>query len=163
LRLPKIPGVNTPHEVNLAWRLDFGPQWKQGIITMEPPKVGKSFTMLITQVDQDGNDLGKVHLPELSVTLATYTGWNLHDPSIGAPDQRTSFLRSCIPFAKDATLRQKSGDPRPSIAEHYTSRDQYIGKYTEAAMKLIRERFVLAEDLSSVVERGQQEWVGFTK
>ena len=163
LQFPKIAGVNTPHEVSLAWRLDFGPQWKQAIITTEPPKEGKAFTVLVPQVDQDGNDLGGVRLPELSVPLATYTGWNLRDPSIGAPDQRTSFLGSCIPFAKDAMLRQKSGDPRPSIAERYTSRDQYMGKYAEAAMKLVQQRFMLAEDLSSVLERGQQEWAQFTK
>jgi hypothetical protein len=163
LRFPKIPSVNTPHEVSPAWHLDFGPQWRQGIITAEPPKVGKAFTVLVPQVDQDGNDLGGVRLPELSVPLATYTGWNVRDPLIGAPDQRTSFLGSCIPFAKDATLRQKSGDPRPSIAERYTSRDQYMGKYTEAAMRLIRQRFMLAEDLSSVLERGLQEWEEFTK
>ena len=163
LRFPKIPGVNTPHEISTAWHLDFGPQWKQGIIVTEPPKVGKAFTVLVPQVDQDGNDLGGVRLPELSVPLATYTGWNLRDPSIGAPDQRTSFLGSCIPFAKDTASRQKSGDPRLSIAERYASRDEYMGKYAEAAMKLIRQRFMLPEDLPSVLERGQQEWQEFTK
>jgi Alpha/beta hydrolase domain len=163
LRIPKIPGVNTPYEVNLAWHLDFGPQWKQGIITNEPPKVGKAFTVLVPQVNQDGNDLGGVRLPELSVPLATYTGWNLRDPSIGAPDQRTSFLGSCIPFAKTAALREKSGDPRLSIAERYSTRNEYMGKYVEAAMKLIQQRFMLSEDLSAVLERGRLEWDEFTK
>ena len=36
---PKIPGVNKPHEVSLAYHLDFGPQWKEGIVSIEPPKV----------------------------------------------------------------------------------------------------------------------------
>ena len=155
--------MNTPHEVSVAWHLDFGAQWKQGIITNEPPKVGKAFTVLVPQVDQDGNDLGGVRLPEVSVPLATYTGWNLRDPSIGAPDQRTSFLGSCIPFAKNAALRQKSGDPRLSIPERYSSREEYMGKYAEAAMKLIRQRFMLSDDLSAVLERGRQEWGEFTK
>jgi hypothetical protein len=163
LRFPKLPGVNTPHEVSLAWHLDFGPQSKQGIITNEPPKVGKAFTVLVPQVDQDGNDLGGVRLPELSVPLATYTGWNLRDPSIGAPDQRTSFLGSYIPFAKTTALRQKSGDPRLSIAERYSSRDGYMGKYAEAAMKLIRQRFLLEEDLPAILDRGGQEWDEETK
>lgn len=163
LRFPKIPGVNTPYEVSLAWHLDFGPQWKQGIVTNEPPKVGKAFTVLVPQVDQDGNDLGGVRLPQLSVPLATYTGWNLRDPAIGAADQRTSFLGSCIPFAKTAALRQQAGDPRLSVVERYGSREEYMGKYGEAALKLIQQRFMLAEDLSSVMERGRQEWEEFTK
>ena len=155
---PKIPGVNLPHEFNVAYRLDFGPQWRQGIVSQEPPKVGKAFRGLVPQSDPDGNDLGGVRLPELQVPLATYTGWNLRDPSIGAPDRRLSFIGSFIPFAKTAQERQQSGDPRPSIAERYSSREQYLGKYAEAAVKLIEQRFLLSEDLAAVLARGQQEW-----
>jgi hypothetical protein len=155
---PKIEGVNTPHDVSLAYHLDFGPQWKAGIISNEPPKVGEPFPVLVPQSDADGNDLGGVRLPELQVPLATYTGWNLRDPSIGAPDRRLSFLGSFIPFARTASEREKSGDPRPSIAERYASREQYMGKFAEAAMSLIHERFLLREDLPAVLERGQREW-----
>ena len=155
---PRIPGVNTPHEMNLAYHLDFGSQWRWGIISNEPPKVGKTFSVLVPQTDADGNDLGGVRLPELQVPLATYTGWNLRDPSIGAPDLRLSFLGSFLPFARDASEREKSGDPRRSVAERYVSREQYMGKFAEAAMNLIKERFLLREDLTAVLERGQREW-----
>ena len=155
---PKIPGVNKPHEVSLAFHLDFGPQWKEGIVSLEPPKVGKPFAVLVPQADVDGNDLGGVSLPELQVPLATYTGWNLRDPRIGAGDLRLSFYGSFIPFAKTAAEREKSGDPRLSIAERYASREQYLGKFAEAAMKLIHERFLLPEDLLPVLERGEREW-----
>lgn len=155
---PEIPGVNKPHEASLAYHLDFGPQWKEGIVSIEPPKVGKPFPVLVPQSDADGNDRGGVSLPELQVPLATYTGWNLRDPSIGAGDLRLSFYGSFIPFAKTAVEREKSGDPRLSIAERYTSREQYMGKFAEAAMKLIQERFLLREDLPAVLERGEREW-----
>jgi hypothetical protein len=155
---PKIPGLNTPHEVSLAYHLDFGAQWKSGIISNEPPKVGKPFAVLVPQTDADGNDMGGVRLPELQAPLATYTGWNLRDPSIGAPDLRVSFLGSFIPLARTAAEREKSGDPRLSVAERYGSREQYMSKFSEAAMKLIKERFLLQEDLPAVLERGQREW-----
>ena len=155
---PRIPGVNTPHEMNLAYHLDFGSQWRSGIVSNEPPKVGKTFSVLVPQTDADGNDLGGVRLPELQAPLATYTGWNLRDPSIGAPDLRLSFLGSFLPFARSASEREKSGDPRPSVAERYLSREEYMGKFAEAAMKLIKERFLLREDLTAVLERGQREW-----
>jgi len=102
--------------------------------------------------------LGGVRLPELQVPLATYTGCNLRDPSIRAPDLRLSFLGSFIPFARDASEREKSGDLRPSVAERYVSREEYMGKFAEAAMNLIKERFLLREDLPAVLERGQREW-----
>jgi hypothetical protein len=155
---PKIPGVNKPHEVSLAFHLDFGPQWKEGIVSLEPPKVGKPFAVLVPQADVDGNDVGGVSLPELQVPLATYTGWNLRDPRIGAGDWRLSFYGSFIPFLKTAAEREKSGDPRLSVAERYASREQYLGKFAEAAMKLIHERFLLPEDLPAVLERGEREW-----
>ncbi len=124
----------------------------------EPPKVGAVFPALIPQSDADGNDLGGVRLPELQVPLATYTGWNLRDPSIGAPDQRVSFLGSFIPFPKTAQERKQSGDPRLSIAERYASREQYIERFRVAAKKLVQQRFLLEEDLSAIVARGQREW-----
>ncbi|MGC2696441.1 MAG: alpha/beta hydrolase domain-containing protein [Candidatus Angelobacter sp.] len=157
-KFPKILGVNTPHEESMAYRLDFGPQWKQGIITNEPAKVGKPFAGFVPQADRDGNDLGGVRLPELQVPLATYTGWNLRDPSIGAPEQRVSFLGSWVPLAKTAQERENAGDPRPSIAERYASRDEYMNKFEQAAKKLIEQRFLLQEDLPAVLDRGQLEW-----
>ncbi len=155
---PKIPGVNKPHEASLAYHLDFGPRWNEGIVSFQPPRVGKPFPILVPQVNSDGNDLGGVRLPELQVPLATYTGWNLRDPGIGASDLRLSFYGSFIPFAKTAAEREKTGDPRLSVAERYSSREEYMGKFAEAAMKLIHERFLLPQDLPALLVRGNLEW-----
>ena len=75
---------------------------------------------------------------------------------------RLSFYGSFIPFAKTTAEREKSGDPRLSIAERYISRDEYMGKFAEAAMKLIHERFLLREDLPALLERGEREWAEVT-
>jgi hypothetical protein len=170
---PKIPGVNIPHEVSMAYHIEREIQFhsltlqKKGttaaigpaqIVVVEPPRVGNSFSVLVPQSDADGNDLGGVRLPELQVPLATYTGWNLRDPAIGAPEQRVSFLGSWIPLAKTAEERKKSGDPRLSIAERYASREVYMTKFEEAAKKLIDQRFLLQEDLPAILERGKLEW-----
>ncbi|HXZ80134.1 MAG TPA: alpha/beta hydrolase domain-containing protein [Terriglobales bacterium] len=163
LLFPRIPGVKLPQDVNLGWRLDFGPDWNRGIISNEPPKVLGSYPALVPQVDKDGNDLGGVRLPSLTVPLATYTGWNLRDPSIGAPTQRCSFVGSYIPFAKTAADRRKTGDPRLSITERYQSRAQYMGLYAEAALALIKQRFLLQRDLAPILERGEQEWMEANK
>lgn len=160
---PAIPGVNKPHEASLAYHLDFGPKWKDGIVNLEPPVVGKAFAVLVPQSDVNGNDLGGVSLPELQVPLASYTGWNLRDPSIGASDLRLSFYGSFIPFAKTKAEREKSGDPRLSIAERYGSREDYMRKFKEVVTKLIRERFLLPEDLPALMERGSREWDEVTR
>lgn len=160
---PEISGVNQPHEANEANRLDFGPHWREGILTLQPPKVGQPFPVLVPQVDADGNERDGVRSPELAAPLATYADWNLRDPSIGAPDQRVSFEASFLPFPKTAADRKKTGDPRKSIAERYPSREDYVSRYTIALDDLIKQRWILEEDRAAVVHRGEQEWDEATK
>ncbi len=155
---PKLPGVNLPHEANGAVHLDFGPEWKQGIATIQPPKVGAAFPILVPQVDADGNEKDGVRLPEITVPLATVTGWNLRDPSIGAPAERVAFAGSWIAFSKTAEDRQKTGDPRLSIAERYSGEEDYLSRYSHAIEELIRQHWILPEDRNAMVARGKQEW-----
>lgn len=155
---PQIPGVNVPHDANTGYRLDFGANWSKGVIDLQPPRVQEVFPALVPQVDPDGNEIGGIHLPEVSVPLATYTGWNLRDPSIGAPTQRLPFQGSFLPFPKTAEACKQSGDSRKSIAERYASRERYLKKFAEATDALIRERWILPEDRDELIERGGKEW-----
>jgi hypothetical protein len=156
--LPAIPGVNQPHGASAAYRIDFGPHWQIGILSLQPPKIGKPFPVLVPQVDADGNERDGVRLPEVTVPLATYTSWNLRDPSIGAPDQRVAFEASYIPFPKTAADREKTADPRKSIAERYASREAYITRYKNAVDALVKQRWILLEDREALIHRGEQEW-----
>jgi len=160
---PTIPRVNTPHEANEAYRLDFGPNWRQGILSIEPPKVEGAFPVLVPQVNADGNERDGVRLPEITVPLATYASWNLRDPSIGAPTERVSFECSFIPFPKNAAERKKMKDPRKSIAERYAGHDDYMKRYASALDELVKQHWILPEDREAVVQRGEQEWTEATK
>jgi Alpha/beta hydrolase domain len=160
---PSIPGVNKPHEANTAYRLDFGPHWPDGLLTIQPPKVGAAFPVLVPQVDADGNERDGVRLPEVSLPLGTYASWNLRDPSIGAPDQRVAFELSYIPFPKTAADRQKTGDPRKSIAERYSGSEDYLTRYKSAVDELVKQRWILPEDRAALMHRGEQEWAEATK
>jgi hypothetical protein len=119
--------------------------------------------VLIPQVDADGNERDGVRLPEITVPLATYTGWNLRDPSIGAPDQRLPFEVSCLPFPRNAEERRETGDPRRSIAERYPDYDAYLLQYSNAVDALVKQRWILPEDRAAMLARGEQEWVVATK
>jgi Alpha/beta hydrolase domain len=160
---PALPDVNRPHEANEAFRLDFGPHWREGFLTLQPPKVSEAFPVLVPQVDADGNERDGIRLPEISIPLATYASWNLRDPSIGAPDQRVSFEASYLPFPKTAEDREKSNDPRKSIAERYSSRDDYLARFTHALDTLVQQRWILPEDRAAMLQRAGQEWDFATK
>jgi len=83
--------------------------------------------------------------------------------AFGAPDQRLPFETSYIPFPKTAADRQKTADPRKSIAERYSDRNDYMTKYTRAVDELIKERWILQEDRSAFLQRAEQEWQEATK
>jgi hypothetical protein len=160
---PKIPGVHQPYEATSGYRLDFGANWRRGILQIQPPKVGVLYPVLVPQVDSDGNERDGIRLPEISVPLATYASWNLRDPSIGAPAERVAFELSYLPFHKIADDRQKSGDPRKSIAERYASPEDYFARYTQALDELIKQRWILAEDRDALLHRAVREWAEATK
>jgi len=56
--------------------------------------------------------------------------------------------------------REKTGDGRKSIAERYTSLEDYLGRIALAAIALVEERYLLAEDVPAIVERAKihYEW-----
>jgi hypothetical protein len=160
---PPIPEVNRAQEANEVARLDFGPQWRQGVLGIQPPKVGQRFPLLVPQVDVDGNESDGVRLPELVVPLGTYTGWNLRDPLIGAPTQRVAFEASYIPFARTASERRKARDPRKSVEERYGSREDYLDRFGHALDELVEQRWVLPEDRAALMARGRQDWEEATR
>ena len=159
VKFPKIPGIAVPTIIHLAYPENFGPQFRdKGIPTQEPPEIGKPYPVMVPQVDQDGNDIAGVHMPEVAVPLATYTGWNLRSPEVGAPEQLATQQGSFIPFAKSKADRMKSGDPRLSIEERYANKADYLHKFEAAAKDLAAQRFLLPQDVAPLLDRGSAEW-----
>ncbi|PYQ59020.1 MAG: hypothetical protein DMF58_13190 [Acidobacteria bacterium] len=113
------------------------------ILDGEPPKVVGTYPTLVPQVGADGNELAGIRQPQVAVPLATYTGWNLRDPSVGFPEYRQSFTGSYIPFTKNP----------------YRDEPDYLGRYTAASLKLIDERFLVPEELNPTLRIGLQEYV----
>ncbi|HSP13269.1 MAG TPA: alpha/beta hydrolase domain-containing protein [Thermoanaerobaculia bacterium] len=112
----------------------------------EPPRVTGSYVALVPRVDRDGNEIAGIRLPHVAVPVATWTGWNPRDPKIGFPNERASFVGSFLPF------------PKSRVAELYRDRYDYLGRYTAATMQLVRERYLVADDLASILTRGQELW-----
>jgi hypothetical protein len=118
---------------------------------------------LIPQVDPDGNDLAGIRDPEVAVPLATTTGWNFRDPSIGNPQDIYQLLGSYIPFPPTRAARQVTGDSRLSLEERYRGAEDYLQRIRSSAMDLIRRRYLLAEDLDGIVERAKKHWTFATR
>jgi hypothetical protein len=139
-------------------RLDFGLETEEEILTIVPPRVGKPYANLVAAIDEDGNELAGIRLPDISVPLATYTGWNVRHPSVGGPGQILSLLGSTIPFPATQAERQATGDPRLSIEERYASREDYLRQVQQAAEALVQQGYLLAEDLPTVADQAAQRY-----
>jgi hypothetical protein len=97
-------------------------------------------------------------LPDVTVPLATYTGWNLRHPQIGAPEQLMSLMGSTIPFPATAGERKANGDPRRSIDERYPSKAAYLDQVRAAAVGLIESGYLLPEDLDRILAQSVRRW-----
>jgi len=157
-----FPGVRSlpfPSYMPQVWPIDFGAAYEASrIITNEPPLIGRPYAVRVPQVDADGNDLGGIRLVEVAVPLGTYTGWNVSVPQLGDLHYLAGLAGSFEPFARTQARREKAGDARPSIAERYKSRAAYLERVAEAAQALVRERFLLADDLPAIMRRAEAMW-----
>ena len=156
-RFAKLPGVRVPPQTTRAVRLDYGPETHLSRTTKLPAEVGEEYPALVSDIDESYNEHSGIRLPDLTVPVATYTGWNLRDSSIGNPDLFIGITGGLagwtLGLPATAADRASSGDPRLSIAERYSSKKEFLRQVEAAARALIDERYMLESDLERVVNR----------
>lgn len=151
---PKIPGVEAPAQVYRPLRLDPGARWEsEGIVDAVPPKAGQPYVTLVPAVDEDGNEVAGIHLPEIAVPLATATGWNIRDEAFGAGGVLAGLQGAWFPFPRTKEHRERAGDPRPSVEERYPDRGAYLDAVSESLLGLRRGGYLLDEDVTRLLER----------
>jgi hypothetical protein len=159
VRFPAVPSLPFPSYMPQVWRMDYGPEYPSArIITREPPALGKPYVVLVPQVDADGNDEGGIRLPEVAVPLGTYTGWNVTVQPLSELSYLAGLAGSFDPFARTPTDRARSGDTRPSLAERYKDRADYLRRVSQASEDLAHQRFLLVDDLPAVLQRAKAMW-----
>ena len=158
---PTLPGVRSATKPYAPVSLDYGPYFQsKGIIGNQPPlhEINKTYPVLVPKTDIDGNELGGIRLPEVAVPVGTFTPWNWRSPQIGAPDKPTDLAGSFFPFARTRQERLEAGDPRLSLEERYKNRHAYLGRFVQAALPLIRDGYLMAEDLPHMIDFANQLW-----
>ena len=157
LKFPTIPDLQSPKRMRRPLRLNWGSRWDDGIIDCEPPEKGRPFGVRVSQVDEDGNEVAGIRMPEVVAPLGTFTGWRYRQH--GATDALVGLDGMWVPFARDEDEREE--DSRLSIAQRYGSRDAYLDCVAQAARELVGERLMLREDVDRAVERAgaMYDWV----
>lgn len=145
---PAIPGVASPRALTAGKRVAN---------RLQPGGAGAGapLPLLVPQVDADGNEIAGIRLPDVAVPLATLTGWNFRH---GSDTALAPLLGSFVPFAPTRAARRKTRDPRPSIEARYASRAAYLAKVRQVAETLVRNRYLLGDDVPGVVGEAAVRW-----
>jgi hypothetical protein len=146
-KLARPPRVEWPTFIPETARMDFGKRFaSKGIIEKQPPERGAAYVLLVPQVDEDGNELGGIRLPHVAVPLATVTGWNRLQPSTEYLGRLAGLTGSYVPL------------PHAVTEERYQSREEYLRRVRASAESLVRERFLLPQNVEGAVDRGARAW-----
>jgi len=148
---PAIPGVASPRALTAGPRVE-NPFIKGGAGANAP------LPLLVPAVDEDGNERAGIRMPDISVPLGTYTGWNFRNPSTGSPTELVSLLGASSYFPATRAAREAAKDPRRSVEERYASRDQYLAQVEKAADALVARGYLLIDDVPRIVQRASDTW-----
>jgi hypothetical protein len=149
---PDVPRAEIPPSFYHPYRLDAGARWQtDGIADHVPPQAGPRYVCLVPQVDEDGNEIAGIRLPEIVVPLATFTGWSMRSPSFSRTLRRNAGR--IWPFPRTAEERKQTGDPRKSMLERYPTKKDYISGVTECILDLHSQRFLLDEDVVMLLKQ----------
>ena len=128
----------------------LGPDAGDGV-AQYPVHEDEPYPALVPAVDDDGNEVAGIPMPDISVPVGTHTGWTGRHPEIGAPEQPSVWLGFSRWFAPTRRDRDADGDPRRGLEERYPHRDDYLARVRDAAEALAGEGYILASDLELVV------------
>ena len=159
---PDIPGVTYTGLKTTRYRFNWGPGFYQsGIPTFNPPLVappmqdnpanGPIYPSFVPTTDRDGNDVAGIRLADVTVPVATYTGWALRGGAWANDGCESSG--QFIPFPQTKAARQATGDPRHSSEERYGTLNRYVHKVAHALRRMVDERLLLCEDYDAELNR----------
>ncbi len=155
---PAIPGVTYTGLKTTRYRFNWGPGFYQsGIPTFNPPLVSPPMEdnpangPIYPSFVRDGNDIAGIRLADVTVPVATYTGWALRG-DVWANDGCESSGQF-IPFPQTKAARQAAGDPRRSSQERYGTLNRYVHDVAHALRKMVDQRLLLCEDYDAELNR----------
>jgi hypothetical protein len=158
-----IPGSAWVSHLPQRLRMDFGEDPDRGVLSY-PPKENGSYPVLVSSLDESCNDAAGIRLPDVSVPLASYAGWNARAPEMGQGGLMTSgapLFGTTLVLPRTKAEREAKKDPRASIEERYGSKEAYLSQVRAAARDMVASRYLLDEDVERCVETASKKWDAF--
>ena len=148
-----LPPLTLPTNDGLAAirPLDLGEASAKGIGTYPAQVTGSPYPSLVSAINEDGNEIAGIPMPDVSVPVGTHTGWNPRRHDAGAPEQLLDYVGSSVPFTP-AQIEARYGDEAA-----------YLELIEQAADKLVLQGFLLPEDVDVCCEIAAERFRAFIK
>jgi hypothetical protein len=145
LAFPAIPGAGLAERTH---RIGLPGDW------VHPQDSPRAYRTLVCRVDEDGNEVAGIRLPEVAVPVATLTGWNLYR-SPWPEGELADRDGSRLPFPADRAEREARGDPRRSVAERYADDADRAERVRVVVEALLAQRLLLPQDAAALMSSAQ--------
>ena len=140
LALPSSAGLNRIRPLELGSASETGVAW------LPSNSVGKPYESIVSSVNEDGNEIAGIAMPDISVPIGTHTGFNPRHPRSGGVGQLVEYVGSTQFFEAD------------EIERRYGDRSTYLRLIREAAEKLVQERYLLVGDVELCVDIAMERY-----
>ena len=146
--LAKIAGLALPTstELNRIRPLDLGSTAEVGVAWLPSNPIGKPYESIVSSVNEDGNEIAGIAMPDISVPIGTHTGFNPRHPRSGGVGQLVEYVGSTQFFGV------------AEIKRRYGGRETYRRLIREAAEKLVQERYLLVDDVELCVNIAMERY-----
>lgn len=111
-----------------------------------PPAEGDEYQGYVSALDEAGNEIAGLRLPDLTQPLGIHTGWNPRHPDTGGEDLTSHFVGLTQWF------------DREEILNRYGDKDAYLSKVRADAEALAEQRIILVDDIDLVVANCADRW-----
>jgi hypothetical protein len=126
--------------------ISLGPDATHGVARYPAVVLGPARPCLVSDVDDDGNELAGVRLPHVSVPLDVSAGWNPELPRDGVPVETWNLAGGRAPL------------PAAEVLRRYGDAAAFLARVRADAESLIAARHLLADDIDAVLADAQRRW-----
>ncbi|MGA2836466.1 MAG: alpha/beta hydrolase domain-containing protein [Acidimicrobiales bacterium] len=116
----------------------------------------------VAALDEDANEVAGIRHPELSVPMATHTGWNLVLAQGPQWASLGSVTGNSLSFPRELPTTV-THDRRQALSGRYRDVDDYLAQVAAAATLLMAEGFLLADDLEAVIATAHSHYLVLTE
>ncbi|QDP02587.1 alpha/beta hydrolase domain-containing protein [Thalassotalea sp. PS06] len=144
-QLPEWLTIDKPYKPHTAYEVDYGKDFKQGLIDNNPPLILAEIVPPVPKVDSFGHELGGIRHPLVEAPIGTFLPWSLRSGKF-ASNEMEDFRGSVYKW------------PKQQILKRYPNKQHYLRHINEMIDKSVKQGFLLQQDKNKIRQQAREFW-----